>query len=43
VTVGITLGGAVFFYTSRVLRSDEARLLVERVPLPAGLRGYLGG
>jgi peptidoglycan biosynthesis protein MviN/MurJ (putative lipid II flippase) len=43
VTVGITLGGVVFFYTSRVLRSDEARLLVERVPLPAGLRGYLGG
>ncbi len=40
---GLTLGGAVFFYTTRLLRSDEARVLVERLPLPARLRRYAGG
>ena len=40
---GLALGGAVFFYTTRLLRSDEARVLVERLPLPARLRRYAGG
>jgi putative peptidoglycan lipid II flippase len=38
---GLLLGSAVFFYTSRRLRIDEAEVLVERLPLPAGLRSYL--
>jgi len=40
---GMALGGAAFFYTTRLLGSDEARVLVERLPLPARLRRYAGG
>ncbi len=36
------LGAATFFYTSRLLRSDEAEVLVQRLPLPQRLRSYLG-
>lgn len=39
----LALGTVAFFYTSRVLRSDEAEVLVQRLPLPEGLRAYLGG
>jgi putative peptidoglycan lipid II flippase len=38
--VGVVLGGATYFYTSRLLRSDEARVLAER--LPPGLRRFAG-
>ncbi len=40
---GMALGAAVFVYTTRLLRSDEARVLIERLPLPPRLRGYVGG
>jgi hypothetical protein len=43
VAVGIAAGGAAFFYTSRFLRSDEARVLVDRLPLPQSVRRYAGG
>ncbi len=39
----LALGTVTFFYTSRILRSDEAEVLVQRLPLPEGLRAYLGG
>jgi putative peptidoglycan lipid II flippase len=35
------LGTVVFFYASRLLHSDEAELLVQRLPLPRRLRAYL--
>jgi putative peptidoglycan lipid II flippase len=35
------LGAPVFFYASRLLHSDEAEILVERLPLPPRLRAYL--
>ncbi len=38
---GLGIGTAVFFYASRFLRSEEAELLVERLPIPARLRPYL--
>jgi putative peptidoglycan lipid II flippase len=38
---GAAIGGAVFFVTSAVLRSEEARMLLERAPIPERLRGYL--
>lgn len=39
---GLMLGGAAFFYTSRYLGSEEARVLVDRLPMPARLRPILG-
>jgi putative peptidoglycan lipid II flippase len=39
----LALGTVAFFYTSRILRSDEAEVLVQRLPLPEGVRAYLGG
>jgi putative peptidoglycan lipid II flippase len=39
---GLILGCAAFFYTSRYLGSEEARLLVDRLPMPARLRPILG-
>jgi putative peptidoglycan lipid II flippase len=38
---GTLLGAAAYFLTTRALHSDEAQLLVERVPLPGGLRSVL--
>jgi len=38
----VALGAAAFFYTSRLLRSEEAEVLVQRLPLPERLRAYLG-
>ena len=38
----LALGTAVFFYASRALHSDEAEILVQRLPLPPRLRAYLG-
>ncbi len=38
----VALGAAAFFYTSRLLRSEEAEVLVQRLPLPERLRPYLG-
>ncbi|HXH24260.1 MAG TPA: murein biosynthesis integral membrane protein MurJ [Vicinamibacterales bacterium] len=35
---GVCLGAAAFFIASLALRNAEARTLVERLPLPAGLR-----
>jgi putative peptidoglycan lipid II flippase len=40
VIVGAALGAATYFYTSRLLRSDEARVLASR--LPEGMRRYAG-
>jgi putative peptidoglycan lipid II flippase len=37
---GMALGALVFFYTTRLLRSEEAALLVDRVPWPAGWRRF---
>lgn len=39
----LALGTAVFFVTSRLLRSEEADVLVRRLPLPARVRASLGG
>jgi hypothetical protein len=39
---GVIIGGVVYFWTSRRLRSDEAELLVERLPLPERLRRLAG-
>jgi putative peptidoglycan lipid II flippase len=39
---GLLLGGAAFFYTSRFLGSEEARVLIDRLPMPARLRPILG-
>lgn len=41
VTGGVLLATAVFFYVSRLLRSDEAEVLAQRLPLPASLRSAL--
>ena len=38
----LALGAVTFFYTSRLLHSDEAEVLVQRLPLPERLRAYLG-
>jgi hypothetical protein len=38
---GIALGGMAFFYVTRLLRSEEAEVLVRRLPLPARLRMLL--
>ncbi len=38
----MALGSAAFFYTSRLLGSEEAAVLVQRLPLPNRLRSYLG-
>jgi peptidoglycan biosynthesis protein MviN/MurJ (putative lipid II flippase) len=40
VTVAVTAGAAVFYYTSRLLRSEEARVLAGH--LPPVLRRYAG-
>jgi putative peptidoglycan lipid II flippase len=40
VVVGSALGAATYFYTSRLLRSDEARVLAAR--LPESVRRYAG-
>jgi putative peptidoglycan lipid II flippase len=37
----MALGTATFFYTSRALRSEEAEVLVQRLPMPERLRAYL--
>jgi putative peptidoglycan lipid II flippase len=39
---GCAIGGAVFFYASRLLGSEEAGTLVERLPVPERIRPYLG-
>jgi hypothetical protein len=39
---GITIGSTVFFATSGLLRSEEATILVRRLPLPTGLRAIAG-
>jgi len=39
---GMALGAVVFFYASRALHSEEAAVLVRRLPVPARLRPYLG-
>jgi hypothetical protein len=39
---GMAIGAVVYLYASRLLRSEEAATLVERLPLPAALRGWLG-
>ena len=39
----LALGTAAFFVTSRILRSEEADVLVQRLPLPARIRASLGG
>lgn len=38
---GMALGAIVYFFTTRLLGSEEARLLVERLPLPSALRSHL--
>jgi putative peptidoglycan lipid II flippase len=40
---GVAIGAAVFFYASRLLRSDEAEVLLQRLPLPARLRRLAAG
>jgi putative peptidoglycan lipid II flippase len=40
---GLILGSATFYITTRLLRSDEATVLAERLPLPASLRRYVAG
>jgi putative peptidoglycan lipid II flippase len=40
---GTLLGGAAFYITTRLLRSDEATVLAERLPLPASVRRMLAG
>ena len=35
---GMLLGGGAFYVTSRLLRSQESRVLAERLPLPAAVR-----
>jgi putative peptidoglycan lipid II flippase len=37
---GVVLGGTAFLVTARVLGSEEAHLLLERVPLPARVRRF---
>ena len=38
---GVIIGGVVYFYATRLLRTEEAEVLVERVPLPARLRSLV--
>jgi putative peptidoglycan lipid II flippase len=38
---GILLGATVYYVTSRLLRSDEADILAERLPMPAALRRWV--
>jgi putative peptidoglycan lipid II flippase len=40
---GVAIGALVFFYASRLLRSDEAEVLLQRLPLPARLRRLVAG
>jgi len=40
---GMVLGAIVFLCATRLLRSDEAETLIQRMPLPARLRAYVGG
>ncbi len=40
---GIGLGALAFFYSSRLLRSAEAEVLLQRLPLPARIRRFAGG
>jgi putative peptidoglycan lipid II flippase len=40
---GMLLGGATFYITTRVLRSDEATVLAARLPLPAAVRRFVAG
>jgi putative peptidoglycan lipid II flippase len=40
---GAGLGVAVFFFATRALRSEEARVLVQRLPMPTQLRTLVGG
>jgi putative peptidoglycan lipid II flippase len=37
----LAIGTAVYFYASRILHSEEADTLADRLPLPAGLRSAL--
>jgi peptidoglycan biosynthesis protein MviN/MurJ (putative lipid II flippase) len=38
---GFMIGAAVYFYASRALRSQEAEVLVDRLPIPARVRSGL--
>jgi putative peptidoglycan lipid II flippase len=38
----LALGTVTFFYASRALHSEEAEVLVQRLPLPDRVRAYLG-
>lgn len=40
---GVTLGAVVFWYSSRLLRSDEAEVLLQRLPLPERIRRLAAG
>jgi putative peptidoglycan lipid II flippase len=40
---GTLLGAATFYMTSRLLRSEEASVLAERLPLPAAVRRHVMG
>jgi peptidoglycan biosynthesis protein MviN/MurJ (putative lipid II flippase) len=40
---GVAIGGAVFFATTRALRSAEAEVLIQRLPLPERVRALAGG
>ncbi|HET6615951.1 MAG TPA: murein biosynthesis integral membrane protein MurJ [Dehalococcoidia bacterium] len=40
---GLILGSATFYITTRLLRSDEAAVLAERLPLPASVRRFVAG
>jgi putative exporter of polyketide antibiotics len=40
---GMFLGGATYYITSRLLRSPEATVLAERMPLPATVRRLVSG
>jgi putative peptidoglycan lipid II flippase len=40
---GTAIGAVVFVYASRLLRSEEAETLLQRLPMPARLRSYVGG
>ncbi len=39
---GIGLGAAAYFFATRLLRSEEAEVVRQRLPLPERLRAYLG-
>lgn len=40
-TGGIVLGTAVYFYVTRLLRTEEAEVLAARIPLPSRLRSFV--